>query len=152
MTKQPADWKTMEAGRMLDKAVVVAMGWHMEPDPEDPRYTNLIHRDGSKWPLFKADDPWSIMLMGNTIPHYSTDLNEAFMLFGSELGLEWNLFSEDDDWITCEVGHLNVEPPHEQDFEQATEKTPALAIVRAWLLWQEREDHPAPEYPKAEER
>ncbi len=145
-----ADWREMEAGSELDKAVVVAMGWRMQPDSDDSRFINLIFPDGTKWPLFQTEKPWDIIMLGNTLPHYSTDLNAAFMLFGSEMGLEWNLFSEDDDCITCELGYWR-EPEHADDTEYWTDKTAPLAIVKAWLQWQERTDHPAPEYPKGTE-
>ncbi len=141
--QKQADWRTMEAGRDLDRIVANQLGWRFEANV-----------DG----YFKATSPTGItggyyLLQRNSehgMPLYSTDLSAAFTLFSTEPGLEWNLFSEDDDWITCELGHWS-DDFHDDQLVMASEKTAALAICKAWLLWQERTDHPAPEYPKGTE-
>ena len=74
------------------------------------------------------------------IPHYSIDLNVAFTLLTNDPTLEWNLFSEDDGRITCDLGHWSDDWLDDK-LEQATEKTAALAIAKAWLKWMERTDH-----------
>lgn len=128
-------WEHIPPGPLLDRFICEKVGLHVLDGlalTKDGRYVNAwVETEHGAKPIYP----------------FSTDLSTAFTLFSTELGLEWALFSEDE-WITCELGHLNPEPPHDQELEQATELTASLAICKAWLKWQEREDHPAPELPK----
>lgn len=136
MSDPKAEWRDLPAGKELDYIVSVRLGFY---DLEWSYFTNM-------W--------WGRKIPGEpqvVIPCWSERLEFAFTLFSTEIGLEWNLFSEDDEWITCELGHFAELAPSRHQMEQATEKTAALAIVRAWLKWQERTDHPAPELPKGTE-
>ena len=158
MSGPKAEWQDLPAGFDIDHVVAEKLGWTIEmlQRPEylmksHDRY-RLVKNSGffEEFDYWSSVDPWEGVRVFELIPEFSTDLNAAFILLGTEPGLEWNLFS-DFQGITCELGHWNNEPGRADQTEQWNDKTAALAIVKAWLRWQERTDHPAPELPKGTE-
>lgn len=128
------DWREMGAGRPIDRLIAERLGWQFERRPNG--FFAMVKPNGVIGPAYARQKDSE-----HDLPLYSTDLNAAFTLLSTELGLEWNLFSEDDDRITCELGHWFDERYPIEQREQATEKTAALAICKAWLKWMERMDH-----------
>lgn len=127
-TNERADWRTMDAGREMDRIVAERLGWteieeqeNWYEDPEVMAYQQIDlygRKDGSEY----------------RVPKYSTDANAALQLDKPVL---W--WSEDDGrWLATydaaifgSAIELDVSPsPGEAD-------TPALAICRAWLSWKD---------------
>lgn len=107
------DWRNMEAGRELDRLIaerVVALGY-------TESHLTLA---------FVPTHPDDIPSIDNP-PRYSTDLNAAFVLLapGEYHFTHPNLV----DW-GCKFGKQEYFGWHYAD-------TPALAICRAWLEWQD---------------
>lgn len=143
-------WRTME-GRALDRVVAERLGWHMKPGggvlfgkPFQTVY--LVSPDGIETSLGEhaVVDPWKWALVSSeyadeddhigipTIPAFSTDANAALSL-PLDKGASLRLFSPDDDspdeWeaVCCKGSSI----------ERAFAPTPALAICRAWLAYQD---------------
>lgn len=131
---QPVDWKTLPPSPDLDRLIAL----HLGHEPFSP----LAAPDGSWLNCFIQPEP--------DLPpvevRYSRDDGEALGLLQSEPYIDWNLFTEQDEWITCELGHWS-DDWHDDQVEHATEDTVAHAIVKALFAWWERPDHPAPMLP-----
>lgn len=125
-----ADWRTMEAGRELDRVVAERLGWRIDIENGD-----VYDEKGDYIP---SDNPYGesreIGYTENELwgrcSHYSTDANAALALYD---GCRIELKAEPpDDW-TC---FLVIESPVYGEWRGEAD-TAALAIVRAWLAWKD---------------
>jgi len=123
------DWRNMAAGHDMDRLIAERLGWRVQKNRDG--YTYLFRPDGSGVGNYiDAAQAWE------GIPHFSTDLNAAFRLPVGEYthlscrtplnDLGYAAFVAYDDHTTS------------NDYRSAAAATPALAVCRAWLAWQER--------------
>lgn len=141
------DWRTMEAGRELDRVVAERVGyteieettgWFDDPDVGSREETYLRGRG--------ADGRYS----SERIPNYSTSVDAALLLpfdglkggwdGGNSLVIELSTAVQVRYMMTAAV-HTPHAPTisygGDSDFEKPYTERLALAICRAWLAWQE---------------
>lgn len=128
----PVNWRELEPSPELDRIIALHLG--LEPFPK------VKYADGRWMDCFIQPDSAELPIEVK----YSRDTCDAFVILLSEPYIEWNIFTEPDDWITCELGHWS-DDWHNDQLVHATEHTVAHAITKALLFWWEREDHPAPQ-------
>ena len=124
MTEQ--NWRDLPAGRELDRLVAERMGYEIVEDfgMGGPSYTALL--PGSvvmELPrAFGEDEGWE-----QVTPHYSTSVDAALALVpGGDIAFELYRDENTGDWWAEFDGWYDEGSPW-----------PALAIVRAWLLWKD---------------
>lgn len=113
-TNERADWRTMEAGEQLDILIDSTLDEDLAAIVE-PDYLVYLWRSGQ-------------------IRRYSTDLNAAFTLIAP-----FSCFSLgflDGAWIA----DINSISSRLRDHGDGSAPTPALAVCRARLDWQERQE------------
>jgi hypothetical protein len=161
-----SDWRTLEAGRELDRVVAERLGWKIEQDevvyhtdtrshdcatfPGDKVYKGrhnawIVYDPTGKrqgWCYAHDDKPWFIeaLLDHADVPAYSADANAALALLTST-GCPWMVVSEPEglSGYRAFIGESRDDPEHM--YYHGTNEggdTVALAIVRAWLAWSER--------------
>lgn len=113
------DWQTMEAGIGLDRVIAERLGWKAFQNVGGVLFGHLNKPLGS---------------VMDYVPCYSTDLNAAITLLpliGGEM-FYWTLGnSRIDLTYRCTIHDFTLE-------WNSIALTPALAVVRSWLLWTER--------------
>lgn len=118
------DYRTMEAGRELDRLIAERLGWTETSEHYlDPNVLVGKHpkETGHAWfPL--------------AVPRYSTDLNAAMALLPTADGDIWSLhYGHYGDPYTVAISRIKVAAPE----YLGDANTPALAICRAWLAWKD---------------
>jgi hypothetical protein len=133
------NWRDLPAGRDLDRAIAERLGWRVENF--NPRPNGIMIKTINSWMLLPPgkDADWWIR-----DPHagyvserdawahsqaYSTDLNAAMTLL--DTAPQWGVtrtFEHFDCYIAPGNGVLNY---------YGRAETPALAVCRAWIRWQE---------------
>lgn len=148
-----ADWRTLSAGRALDRVVAERLGWKMVIRTEDDIDEWWVVRGEIEAELlgkvgdFDSDDALWVQAFttyecanDSALPHYSTDASAALALLQG-IGLPWMLAEEPDTpFIRAFIGERN-DDPERMYYHAATgaANTPALAIVRAWLAWKDEQ-------------
>jgi hypothetical protein len=140
-----SDWRTLEAGRELDRVVAERLGckiveldlpgatqWYAVFGPNgEPKIRVTAFGKRNEWPAYDMEDAW---------PAYSTDANAALALLTST-GCPWMVVSEPEELsgYRAFIGESRDDPEHM--YYHGTNEggdTVAIAIVRAWLAWSER--------------
>lgn len=132
------DYRTMEAGRELDRLIAERLGyravertWRWYLLSHDVLETSLDEMLKRGWHIRSyptETEAWNI-----DVSRYSTDLNAAIALLPTD-GYTWSLhYSNYDDPYTAVISGVKVDSP--EYFGDAS--TPALAICRAWLAWKD---------------
>lgn len=128
-------------GSDMDRLIADRLGWRMSSINGDLRPNHVRHQlinpEGQPVAYSNDEDGWKAL--GRFIPAYSTDLNVAFELlrpveyFGiGTVSPEHRRLNDGDYEAVITVGSAE---DHKHYVGQAD--TPALAICRAWLAWQE---------------
>lgn len=134
------DWRSLPPGRDLDRLIATRLGlqvvegtavfWNREGLRE---YTNVyVQVHGTAHPL----------------PEYSTDVNAAVSVFNQEFPLDWSVFSDNSDDVTCDVGHWDIDGEgKDQVWEEGWKDFSlhimvCMAICRAFLSYTDSQDHP----------
>jgi hypothetical protein len=135
-----SDWRTLEAGRELDRVVAERLGckiveldlpgppqWYAVFGPNgEPKIRVTAFSKRNEWPAYDMEDAW---------PAYSTDANAA-------LPGEYVAWQERGGWYACyEIQAFSG--PHDWTIKADTRLTQsgdtlAEARIKAWLAWSER--------------
>lgn len=130
MTDKSVDWRTLPAGRVLDRVIAERLGW------------TLIGFDDPFWRHRQRDDAavgdyWRTSEGARKLPAFSTDANAALTLWG--LNSHWSLNPDANDNGVHFEGYY---PYADNEYGEMCElaDTPALAICRAWLAWMDAKE------------
>lgn len=122
------DYRTMEAGRELDRLIAERLGWTRF----DTMPTVLVEHDNHI--DIETLMGWKNDFYYLVVPHYSTDLNAAMTLLPTADGDIWSLhYGDYGDPYTVAISRIKVAAPE----YLGDANTPALAICRAWLAWKD---------------
>jgi hypothetical protein len=127
----------MTDSREIDIRVARALGFKVkrgalyapEPHPTLIGGNTHVHLGSAPETPEIIEDVWQTYS-----PRFSSDVNEAFWLLErlwNTHGIEYNLFRDNGDWHTCELGYWAHDEGERDELWQATEKEPALAIAKA---------------------
>ena len=118
------NWRDLPAGRELDRLVAERMGYEVIDYARDVVGVD----DDQPNPVFKPEsDEHALMQVMKPVPHYSTSVDAALALVpGGDIAFELYRDENTGDWWAEFDGWYDEGSPW-----------PALAIVRAWLLWKD---------------
>lgn len=142
-----ADWRDMEAGATLDRAVAERLGWHIEIRTEDgiDEWWVVLSESqynyvGQSSDFGSEDEAWARVfhtyecVNDAMLPLYSRDANAALAL-PTLPGLRMEVI-RGTSWL-CSFIREAKRPDPDYAVASGTGDTPAMAIVECWLKWME---------------
>jgi|SRR5579859_1553395 len=129
MSEVKQDWRTLPAGRALDRVIAERLGLDIRYVPKVEEY--LVREDEIPSFLHEYADydypqpGWCL------VPYYSMDANAALSLLDDDEGTEYMLRKLNTGW------HIHAYFKGSSTKTTATAETIALVICRAFLTWTE---------------